>query len=466
MAAGQAPRHPTRLFVVAKDPSVLGNLVFNLNLKHLFSQKSQFQPHPQPGDECQPPPLLSLPDPLACFIAHDYMAFAASPSGDIIAAIGANGRTQLYDGAAVSPGPDMRSSMNYPFLVPVGDHMFIAISSYPRFDVHQGPRFEALHKLRRPGGGGRWAWTAVPEPPGLARRDRADVTAYFVSGARVYVSLRRQGTYSYDTARRRWRTEGAWELPVLGRALLVPNFLGTGRRLLFGFRYLDVLPFNEGYPFCAVDMDASPPVIVGSWPDAACFSEVWRAGYNICSPVSQLNYFGGGRFCISVTSHSTQPERARQGVVSFMAVELTQDLQLLKRQYSCYLMPESSRCTYADDGGGFVALAPGKTWQIMVKSGYKLLSDANFAAAPTDGKCWKPPPGELIKFNVDVAFDAVSMSGAAGVVCHSDRGGKNIWHPAVADPLHGEALACRECHCFTKDQGFEKLLLLELECWC
>jgi hypothetical protein len=325
------------LFVVAKDPSVLGNLVFNLNLKHLFSQKSK----PQTGDDC-PPPLLSLPDPLASFIAHDdCMAFAASPSGDIIAAIGANGRTHLYDGAAVSPGPDMRSSMKYPFLVPVGDHMFIAISAHPQFDVHQGPWFEALHHLQRR----RWAWTAVPEPPGLAR---ADVTAYFVSGARVHVSLRRQGTHSYDAARRRWRAEGAWELPVLGRALLVPDFLGTGRRLLFGFRYLDVLPFNEGYPLCAVDMDASPPVVVASWPDAACFSEVWRAGYNICSPVSQLNYFGGGRFCISVTSHSTQPERARQGVVSFMAVELTQDLQLLKRQYSCYLMPESSRCTYAD----------------------------------------------------------------------------------------------------------------------
>jgi hypothetical protein len=283
------------------------------------------------------------------------MAFAASPSGDVIAAIAANGRTQLYDGdgagAAVSPGPDMRSSMLQPVLVPVGDHIFFAISACPRLDFNKGqPRFEALQQLPRPGpaGGRYWAWTAVPEPPGLARRARADVTAYFVSGARVYVSLRGQGTYSYDTARRRWRTEGAWELPVLGRAILVPNFLGTGRRLLFGFRDLDLLPFNERYPLCAVDMDARPPVVVGSWPEAACFFEAWRAGYNICSPDSQLSYFGGGRFCISVTSHSTQPERARRGVVSFMAVELTRELHLIKRHYSCYLMPESSCCTFAD----------------------------------------------------------------------------------------------------------------------
>ncbi|CAM0943027.1 unnamed protein product, partial [Alopecurus aequalis] len=334
----------SRVFVAAEDPSIPGNLVFNLNLKHLFSsQKSQAQA--ETGDECQPPPLLSLPDPVACFkLVDDYVAFASSPSGDVLAAISVHGRTLLCDGAAVSPGPDMRSAMHRPFLVPVGDHMFLAISAYPRLDVPQGlPRFEALQQLR-----GRWSWIAVPEPPGLVRRDREDVTAYFVSGARVYVSLLRQGTYSYDTARRWWRTEGAWELPVLGRALLVPNFLGTGRRLLFGFRYMDALPFNQGYPLCAVDMDARPPVVVGSWPEASSFCEAWRAGYNIGTLAGQLNYFGGGRFCISVTNHSSKPERARHGVVCFMAVALTQDLQLLKRQYSCYLIPESSRPTFAD----------------------------------------------------------------------------------------------------------------------
>jgi hypothetical protein len=205
------------VFVVAQDASVVGNLVFNLNLKHIFSS------HPEAAQpDKEPEPVLSLPAPVACFKqdgCYDYMAFAASPSGDVIASAGTNRRTLLYDGGgAISPGPTMRSGKTHLFLVPVDDHMFFAISAYPRLDVPQGPPFEALQL--RPGG--RSAWTAVPDPPGLARQERKDVTAYFVSGALVYVSLERQGTYSYDTARRRWRNEGAWVLPVEGRAILVP----------------------------------------------------------------------------------------------------------------------------------------------------------------------------------------------------------------------------------------------------
>uniref|UniRef100_A0ACD5ZBG2 Uncharacterized protein n=1 Tax=Avena sativa TaxID=4498 RepID=A0ACD5ZBG2_AVESA len=269
------------------------------------------------------------------------MAFAASPSGDIIASAGTDRRTLIYDGGggAVSPGPTMRSAKAYLFLVPVGDHMFFAISAYPRLDVPQGSLFEALQL--RPGG--RWAWTAVPDPPGLARQERKDVTAYFVSGARVYVSLERQGTYSYDTAGRRWRSEGAWDLPVQGRAVLVPNFLGTGRRLLFGFRSSDDLT----HPLCVVNMDARPPVIIASWPEAVCPPQAWWAGYMVSPYIAQLSYFGGGRFCISVTTHNCE-KPVKRSVVSFTAVELTPELHLIKRQTSCYLIPQSSRGGRAD----------------------------------------------------------------------------------------------------------------------
>ena len=44
------------------------------------------------------------------------------------------------------------------------------------------------------------------------------------------------------------------------------------------------------------------------------------------------------------------------------------------------------------------------------------------------------------------ALNVVSMYGAAGVVCR-------------ADPLNVEAFACREGLRFTRNQGFEKLLL-------
>lgn len=345
-----AERRPSRLFVVANG--VLGNLVFSLHLKHLFfSHKERSQTSSR---EDEPPRLLCLPAPLACFKQVDlliqYMAFAASPDGHVIVAIGYEGQTQIYDAGAgaVSPGPDMHSAMNRPFLVPVGDRMFFAISAYPGLDLHKGgrPRFEALQQSPRTG---RWAWTAVPGPPGR-NRAREDVGAYFVSGARVYVSFETQGTYSYHTALRRWRREGDWELPVLGHAILVPNFMGTGRRLLFGFRYYDMLGSGEKYPLCAVDMDARPPVVVETWPKAARFShaQTWRAGYGMSPDVSQLSYFGGGRFCISVTYSSSDRERRPRCVVCFMAVELTKELHLLNRKYTCYAIPDSPRCIPAE----------------------------------------------------------------------------------------------------------------------
>ncbi|CAM0943040.1 unnamed protein product [Alopecurus aequalis] len=327
-------RRSNLVFVVAQDASVLGNVVFNLNLKHLFSSQ------PEAEDE----PVLSLPAPVACFKQNDcfeYMAFAASPSGDVIASASTYRRTLIHrgggGGGAVSRGPTMRSAKSYLFLVPVGDHMFFAMSAYPGSDDPQGSQFEALQL--RPGG--RWAWTAIKDPPGLARQERKDVTGYFVSGARVYVSSEGQGTYSYDTARRRWRSEGAWELPVHGRGILVPNFLGTGRRLLMGFRSPSVSDYSR--PLCVVDMDARPPAVLASWPEAAvCPLQAWRAGYVVCPYFGQLIYFGGGRFCISINVQNCEKPVSR-GVLSFMAFELTPELQLIKLKSSCYLMPQSSR---------------------------------------------------------------------------------------------------------------------------
>ncbi|XBH81519.1 hypothetical protein VPH35_107082 [Triticum aestivum] len=247
------------------------------------------------------------------------MTFAASASSDVILA--ANyagcGRTLIYDAApgGVSPGPKMRSVKNYLFLVPVGDRTFFAMSAYSRLDVPPGgPWFEVLQQQLLPGGGGRWAWSAVPDPPGLPRGQREDVRAYFVAGAR--------------------RKEGAWMLPVVGRAVLVPDFLGSGRRLLLGIRS------TRDHQFCAVDMDARPPTVLRSWPEALP-TVGWAAEYKRCSFRPQVTYFGGGRFCVSVTNQTN--EENPRSVVSFKAVELTAELQLIERRSSCYLMPQSSR---------------------------------------------------------------------------------------------------------------------------
>ncbi|XBH80825.1 hypothetical protein VPH35_106496 [Triticum aestivum] len=343
-----APRYRTRLFVAVQDDGEVGYLLFKLNLKHLFS--SQEKPLPQPGvrvDCPSSPPLLSLPDPVACFKqvnSYEIMVFSDSPCGNFIAGIGTNGRTLLYNGAVVSRGPVMPSVKQFVFLVPVSDRMFFVISPYPSYDVPPGPRFEVLQHHPCPDNGGRWAWSAVPEPPGFARCKRADVTAYFVSDVCVWISLQHQGTYSYDTVRRRWRVEGAWQLPIKRRGVLVSDFLGTGRRLLFGFHALEDF---RGKPFCAVDMDIRPPAIVATWPEAFPAEPAWRAGYTICSHVPEVGYFGGGRFCLWVTNHNNDKTH-RRSVVCFMAVELSPELRLLERKFTCYLLPLSSRPSPAD----------------------------------------------------------------------------------------------------------------------
>ncbi|KAF7086979.1 hypothetical protein CFC21_090211 [Triticum aestivum] len=338
-------RHRTRVFVVAQDSGEVGNLVFKINLKHLFSPSpSPSQPE---GVEVEPHAQAQL-EAVACFKQVDQfesMAFAASASGDVIVAANYadSGRTLIYDAAAggVSPGPEMRSVKQHLFLVPVGDRMFFAMSAYSRLDFPRGgPWFEALQQRPLPGGGGRWAWSALPDPPGIARGRREDVRAYFVAGARVWISLHLQGTYSFDTARQRWRKEGAWELPVEGRAFLVPDFLGSGRRLLFG-----ICSSWGNRHFCAVDMDARPPAILRSWPEARP-TVARAAGYVGCSFLPEVSYFGGGRFCISMTNQ-TKGEN-RRSVVSFKAVEVTAELQLIERRSSLYLMPQSSRGSPAD----------------------------------------------------------------------------------------------------------------------
>jgi hypothetical protein len=118
---------------------------------------------------------------------------------------------------------------------------------------------------------------------------------------------------------------------VRGRAILVPDFLGGGRQLLFGF-------CSTERRFCAVDIEARPPAIVQEWEED--HREEWhrRTGYSMFYQPVELAYFGGGRFCISrnLFVENGQPPRY---ALSLMAVEVTRELQLLKRNICSYSMP-------------------------------------------------------------------------------------------------------------------------------
>ncbi|CAM0877441.1 unnamed protein product [Alopecurus aequalis] len=328
-AAGQ--RHRFRALVVVYD-SKEGYFIYRLNLKHLFS-----------GDDYEESPLQlrCFPCPVAHFQAShpNHVALAASGT-DVIVADAKERRTTFHhtDSSSASSGPDLQAVKIRPVLLPVGDDMFFAMSGHTWKDDHPGIHYEALVRAAT---GRRWAWRALRDPPvrtGPRRAVNCEVTAYFVAGTRIWVSLQTEGTFSFDTVHRRWRKEGTWALPVKGRAILVPDFLGGGRPLLFGFCSRDFC--SRERTLCACDIEARPQVVAQVWEES--YPREWcvRAGHMMLHQPVELEHFGGGRFCISrhILVQDTTPSRL---ALSLMAVEMTPELQLLKRNISCYLMPPS-----------------------------------------------------------------------------------------------------------------------------
>ncbi|KAM0926625.1 hypothetical protein ACQ4PT_003632 [Festuca glaucescens] len=228
MADSQSHRH--RALLVVDDPLEC-YFIFDLNLDHLFSS--------EPDEEF--PPILNLPDPAASFNNVPRREnMAVTVSGNLIVVATSKSRTLLYDTDSRSTftGPNMCSGKLSILLVPVADSMFFAMSFLPHLDPKGTPHAELLAKGMD--AGSRLAWHPIQDPPllssphpGRAREWR--ISGYFVVGTRVWVSFLHEGTFSFDTACRLWRMEGTWELPVRGLALLIPDFLGGGQQLLFGF---------------------------------------------------------------------------------------------------------------------------------------------------------------------------------------------------------------------------------------
>ncbi|CAM0870394.1 unnamed protein product [Alopecurus aequalis] len=318
--------------------------VYQLNLDHLFSG--------EPDEEF--PPILSLPDPAASFNKQVYLYenrkvvhsenMSIAVSGNLMVAATARSRTLFYDAESrsTSTGPEMLSGKIGVLLVPVADGTFFALSLFPNLDPKGRPRAELLAK----DADGRLAWQPVPDPPLMSIPRPSPgiewhISAYFVAGTRVWVSFWRQGTFSFDTACGLWRMEGAWELPVKGRALLVPGFSGH-KQLLFGFSSVDL-------HFCACDIEARPPVIIKTWPEAIPSQLARRAGYLADPRTVKLAYYGAGRFCIStviVTGYFPQKLTNMDQVlnlprhaVSVLAMEVTPGMRLIKHKLRCYSMP-------------------------------------------------------------------------------------------------------------------------------
>jgi hypothetical protein len=348
MAAAQS-----RALVVMQDID-LGYFICEFNLNHLFAGRS----------DLEFPPILNLPEPVVLFnhgVDKDCLTIAVN--GNLVVALASRkGQTLLYDtdSHTISAGPDTLSGKPAITLVPVAD-MFFAMSCCPHLDPKGSPHFELLLRLHdaeeEEENRSRWAWRPIPDPPLLSRPGRRGrewfISARFVAGAHIWVSFSGEGTFSFDTERRRWRREGNWVLPVCGRATLVPDFLGDGRQLLFGF-----CSREEGGHFCAVDMEARPPAIIKSWPEACVYQcqLALCAGYRAIPEASGLSYFGGGRFCISmhvITGYiqrkcimTNTSERLPREAITLMAVEVTPELQLLKRKVECYFMPPGSTLGY------------------------------------------------------------------------------------------------------------------------
>jgi hypothetical protein len=148
------------------------------------------------------------------------------------------------------------------------------------------------------------------------------------------------GTFSFDMATRQWRKEGTWMLPVIGRAVFAPagGEGGGGPQLLFGFR-------DNAAHLCACDIEASPPVILVTWEDNA-YPKEWcdRIRCGMASGFGDIAYFGAGRFCTAIVMSGEYNDPLQ--FLCITALQVTANLELIKRRFRCYLMEPEEETAY------------------------------------------------------------------------------------------------------------------------
>ncbi|KAJ1279914.1 hypothetical protein BS78_04G191800 [Paspalum vaginatum] len=257
------------------------------------------------------PPALEIrlsPDPIARFLNDDDVNAIAVVSGGTILSLMPNSRdTAILDivTQASVPGPQLRDPKSYAVMLPVGDDTVIVIDTVLR-GGGGGCCFEALRRAPS----GSWRADPLPNPPPIAEHLPMDdedchvglpaVSAYFVLGARVWISIigfdddiGGTCTYSLDTECGTWRKEGSWAVPLRGQSSYVPEL-----DLVFGFSNLPLAGCSNYkkrcHHLCALDVEARPPVVRHMWEFPAETKEEVPARETV-----RLAHLGNGRFCIA-----------------------------------------------------------------------------------------------------------------------------------------------------------------------
>jgi hypothetical protein len=227
-----------------------------------------------------------------------------------------------------------------PAMLPMGDGTVV------RMDTILFDGIYSFETLRLDPSGGCHA-APLPNPPvgRLAENEIVFMSAYLALGTRVWISLTRKGTFSFDTEHGTWQREGTWLLPFEGRALYVPE-LGSVIGLTAETRLL-----------CACDVKTgTPPVVRYVWretfplPWEECISD----GHHPPSrprDMPSLAYLGKGRICICRPMSTTEPNDygppTTYSASSFLVVAVKRlpngELLLAKRGKMTYMWPPHGR---------------------------------------------------------------------------------------------------------------------------
>ncbi|CAN6199234.1 unnamed protein product [Urochloa humidicola] len=104
--------------------------------------------------------------------------------------------------------------------------------------------FERLGREPRPGHG-NWQWEALPSPP--FKLDVVMSHAVHPDGATVFLSVYREGTFSFDAERLAWARHGSWLLPFDGEAFYVGElgaWVGISSRVV---GHIAACPMPDGH---------------------------------------------------------------------------------------------------------------------------------------------------------------------------------------------------------------------------
>ncbi|CAN6205576.1 unnamed protein product [Urochloa humidicola] len=156
--------------------------------------------------------------------------------------------------------------------------------------------FERLGREPRPGRG-KWRWEALPSPP--FKQGTVVSHAAHPDGATVFLSVHREGTFSFDAERLAWARHGGWLLPFDGKAHYVAElgaWVGISSRIV---GHIVACPVPDGGGRHDDDDDEAG----GAEAEPACrygkdllFSKKLERHLD-----ANLTYMGNAEFCLQET---------------------------------------------------------------------------------------------------------------------------------------------------------------------